>query len=283
MRGFDGMEFDVDDIFNQFFGESFGYSRRRSRRGNDLHHEVTITLEDTVEDTTKTITLHRTEQCEHCHGKGGSDVKTCHSCNGRGVRNVTHRTPFGLVQTTTTCSTCEGRGEVLDKECTACRGDGVLSVSKKLDVDIPAGVSDGTRLRLSGQGNAVRGGQTGDLYVSVHVKEHPLFDREDDDLYLDVPITFTQAVLGGEIDVPIIDGKATLKIPKGIKPGTVLRMHDKGIPHLHHIGRGDQNVRITIDVPTKLSKRQKELLEEYETLSEKPHKNLFEKIKDVFE
>ncbi|MFH1174959.1 MAG: molecular chaperone DnaJ [archaeon] len=281
-QGFDN--FDFNDVFEQFFGEDmggFGFNfSQRQRRGKDIVHDVTLDLEETVTGKKETLSIRKTEHCSHCNGEGGTGLKQCKACHGRGVRAVTHRTPFGLVQTTGTCSDCHGKGEIADEECSHCNGEGVQHTTKKIEVEIPPGVSDDTRVRLAGQGNEMRGGPAGDLYIRMHIREHPLFEREEDDVYIEAPISYYQAVMGGEIDVPTLDGKATLKIPAGTQPGTILRMRGKGIPHLHHTGRGDQNVRITINVPDKVSKKQKELLVELNKLSSE--KNIFQKIRGVF-
>ncbi len=192
-------------------------------------------------------------------------------CNGSGAERHTRRTAFGLFQSTTTCSRCRGQGEVIKHPCTECSGTGRVENTRKLEVKIPAGVDTGTNLRVSQEGEAgLRGGGKGDLYVVLHVKKHDVFKREGNDLYVDAPIPFTVAALGGEIEVPTLDGKATLKIPSGTQPGTIFRMKGKGIPALQGYGTGNQNVHVTVEVPDKLTSKQKELLEELnKTFSEK--------------
>ncbi|MBI2136265.1 molecular chaperone DnaJ [Candidatus Woesearchaeota archaeon] len=276
-----GMDF--DDIFDQILGGgNFGFggrggrrgTRESSSRGSDLRYDLEITLEDAAHGTTKTLSIPKLETCEECDGSGAkssSDVEKCSVCNGSGAERHTRRTAFGLFQSTTTCSRCRGQGEVIKHPCSECSGTGRVENTRKLEVKIPAGVDTGTNLRVSHEGEAgLRGGGKGDLYVVIHVKDHDLFKREGNDLYVDAPIPFTVAALGGEIEVPTLDGKATLKIPSGTQPGTIFRMKGKGIPALQGYGTGNENVHVTVEVPDKLSSKQKELLEELnKTFSEK--------------
>ena len=255
-QGFGGFE----DIFETFFG---GGRRRRSsvQRGADLRYDVEITLEEAAFGAKKTISVRKHETCKTCQGKGGKGTQSCSNCQGTGVQTQSRRTPFGMFQTQTTCSKCQGQGEIVKDVCEECHGKGRKLETKKLEVDIPAGVATGFRLRVANEGEAgLHGGPSGDLYLFIHEKEHKIFERDENDVVLKVPIRFAQAALGDEIEVPTLDGKAKLKIPKGTQPGTLFKMSGKGIPFLHGYGKGDQLVEITVEVPKKLSKKQEEII-----------------------
>ena len=281
-RGFDASDFGFDfsdfgsfdfgDVFDRFFGG--GTSRRRGpRQGADLRYDMEITLEDAALGTTKTIAIPKLMKCDKCHGSGAenpSDLVTCPDCHGHGRVQRTQRTPFGIFATTSTCSKCRGRGEYIRNECPLCDGTGVMKKNQRLEIKIPAGAEEGTNLRLSGEGEAgERSARAGDLYIVLHVKEHDTFEREGNDLKITVPVSFGIAALGGEIEVPTLNGEATLKIPAGTQSSTVFRMKGKGIPHLHGYGVGDQLVEVTIHVPERLTKKQKELISEFEKESGK--------------
>ncbi|MBS3176252.1 molecular chaperone DnaJ [Candidatus Woesearchaeota archaeon] len=279
--GFSGMGegFGFEDIFESFFGDVFGGGRRRGpERGGDLRFDLEITLEEAASGIMKSVVIPKLVGCDHCHGKGAeseSDIKTCATCHGRGIVQESRRTPFGIFQQTTTCKTCRGEGKSIERPCNICDGDGRVQKNKKLDINIPEGVEDGTKLRISGEGEAgERGSSPGDLYVVVHVKEHDVFEREGNDILIEVPLTFGQAALGDEVEVPTLEGKATLKIPAGTQPGTVFRMKSKGIPYLRGYGRGDEMVTVQVQIPTKLSKEQRELIEKFEGMLKKK-KNIF--------
>jgi len=273
-NGGGGFDFDIDDIFNSFFGGggSFGGSRRgranRSIRGSDLQYNMEIDLEDAAFGAEKEITIPRTATCDKCDGKGAesdSDIETCSNCNGSGTQKQARRTPFGVFQTQTTCNVCNGSGKNIIKKCSKCNGHGYISENTKLKVTIPKGAREGTNLRLSGKGDAGKNnGPSGDLYIVLHFKEHEQFERHADDIFSTIPIKFTTAALGGEIKIPTLQGKADLKIPHGTQSETVFRLRGKGIPHLRGFGSGDQLVKVTIEVPEKLSKKQKELLKEFD-------------------
>jgi molecular chaperone DnaJ len=290
-RGFEGFDFsdimsgsgfgfDFDNIFESFFG---GHrSRKRGpRRGADLRYDMEITLEEAATGVTKNIVIPRLEQCPDCHGSGAeseSDIETCPDCKGKGVMTRAQRTPFGIFSTTTTCGKCRGQGKHIKKECEECDGTGVVKKTRKLEIKLPAGAEEGTNLRVAGEGEAgEKGAAAGDLYIVMHVAEHETFERHGDDVYLKVPIPFAVAALGGEIEVPTLDGKANLKIPSGTQTNTVFRMKGKGIPYLHNHGRGNENVEVIIEVPEKLSKKQKELLREFDK-EIKTKKGFFSKI-----
>ena len=279
-----GSSFDFGDIFDQFLGGGiFGRGRRRRgpKRGADLRYDLEITLEEAATGTTKTILVPKLETCDKCKGKGAvneSDIKTCDECNGTGTVRQARRTPFGMFQTTTTCRKCGGQGIVIKEPCPLCDGNGRIEKNKKIEVNIPAGVDNGIKLRVQDEGEAGElGGQHGDLYVFIHVEEHKIFRREDNDIYLDCPISFKQAVLGDNIEVPTLDGKAELKIPSGTQTDTIFRMKNKGIPDLHGYGKGDQMVRVIVQIPTKLSKKQKDLIEQFDK-EFKNKKGFFDKM-----
>ncbi len=265
------------DIFDQLFGGSGGGRRQsRARRGNDLGYELTITLEDVAKGLKQSLNLNKLEHCDECSGKGAHSFESCQHCKGSGQIKRTQRTPFGVFQQNTVCPYCRGRGEQPKEECKTCEGLGSVKKKKELEVSIPAGIEDGMRLRVRGEGEVgAMGGPSGDLYVIVHVKSHNYFEREENDLHLTVPISFTQAALGDDIEVPLIDGKATLTIPSGTQTETILRMRGKGLPSLNG-GNGDQMVKVHVEIPKKLSKKQKELIEQLG--EKKPSKSFFDKI-----
>jgi molecular chaperone DnaJ len=288
--GFSGFDFSgmgFDDIFDSFFGGGGGRRRRGGpRRGNDLEYRMDITLEDAAFGTKKTIVIPRLEACGNCKGSGAknaSDVVTCTDCNGQGMRVVQRRTPFGVFQSQTPCRKCSASGKMIKELCEHCDGEGRVRKSRKVEVDIPKGVQSGNRLRLSGEGEAgEKGGRTGDLYVYVVVQDHDLFVRDGNDLYVDVQLPFVTAALGGEITVATLDAEAVIKIPAGTQTSTLFRLREKGMPHLRGSASGDLKVRVHIAVPKKLSKKQKELLSEFDK-DYKRKKGVVEKIKEAFE
>ncbi|HLD87379.1 MAG TPA: molecular chaperone DnaJ [Candidatus Nanoarchaeia archaeon] len=279
-----GFGFNFDEIFDTFFGGAgFGRSRRRQQRqGYDLRYDIEITLEEAALGISKEISIPRLEQCESCEGSGAatpSSIETCPQCNGKGMTAQTQRTPFGIFQTQSACRKCAGEGRVITEECESCDGTGVVKKTRKIEVKIPKGAENGTNLRVRGGGEAgERGVPAGDLYIVVHVKKHKVFEREGDDLHLKVPLPFSIAALGGKIDIPTLDGKAELEVPAGSQSNTVFRLKGKGIPHLDGEGKGDLYAEAIISVPQKLSKRQRELLREFETESDK--KGFFKEIFD---
>ena len=277
MGGFDfsdfmGGSFDFGDIFDQVFGGGgtgfFGRRKRGPARGSDLRYDMEVTLEDVAFGTSRNIVIPRMEKCERCDGTGAqaqSDIENCGVCNGTGVEKKTQRTPFGLFQSTTTCSRCGGEGKIIKDPCAVCDGNGRVKKTRKLEIKIPAGAETGTKLRISGEGEAgEKGAGSGDLYVVLFVEEHDTFERDGNDLYIEVPVSFAIAALGGETEVPTLKGKAKLKIPAGTQSNTVFRMKGKGIPSLRGYGTGSQNVKVNVEVPKKLSKKQKDLLKEFE-------------------
>ncbi len=274
MSDFGGFGFDIDDMVERIFG---GYSSRartrRRQRGSDLRYDLEIELEDAAFGATKTINIPRLEECDKCNGTGAekaSDIINCDECNGRGVSTKTQRTPFGLFSTTTTCRKCRGEGKYIKNECAECDGRGVVRKTRKIEVKIPAGATDGTNLRIQGEGEAdEKGISAGDLYIVIHIKPHKIFERHVNDIYIKIPIPFTIAALGGSIEVPTLKGKANLKIPAGTQSNTVFRMRGQGIPALHSHHFGDENIEVYLTVPEKLTKKQKQLIEEFEKESGK--------------
>jgi molecular chaperone DnaJ len=290
--GFDGAGFpDISEIFGEFFGFGDvigGSGRRRSRiqRGADLREDLTLEFEEAAFGVEKNVTVRRHEACEDCHGSGaapGKGATTCRACNGRGQV----RYQQGFFSIARTCPTCQGTGNVITDPCPKCKGEGRLLRHRSVDAKIPAGVEDGTRIRFTGGGEAGPfGGPAGDLYVVLHVKEHPFFEREGNDLHCTVPLSVTQAAMGTEIQVPTLEGEHTLKIPEGTQPGTTFRIRNKGVPVLNGHGKGDLYVDVRVQIPSKLSKRQKELLQELETTAKVDNqpmmRTLLGKVKDMF-
>jgi molecular chaperone DnaJ len=252
-----------EDIFDNFFG---GGRRSRAARGEDLQYELKITLEDAASGVETKIRVPRLEPCETCSGSGtepGTRATTCETCRGRGEVRASH----GFLTVARTCPRCQGTGEQRTP-CHACRGEGRQRAERVLQVKIPAGVDDGMHLRLSGEGSfGMGGGPAGDLYVLIRVAEHEVFTRNGDDLFADLPVTFPQLALGVELDVPVLGGTATLDIKPGTQPHQVLRLKGKGMPRLRERGHGDACYRLTLEVPQKLTAKQREALEAFETAS----------------
>lgn len=292
-QGFDPTVFqDFSDIFGEFFGfgDLFGGGRggrrTRAQRGADLREDITLEFEEAVFGVEKQITYRKQENCEVCGGSGsagGKDPISCRTCGGRGQV----RYEQGFFSIARTCPNCQGTGSVISDPCAKCKGEGRVLQSKTIDAKVPAGVEDGTRIRFSGVGEAgIHGGPSGDLYVVLHVKEHPFFQRQGTDLYCIVPISVTQAALGAEIQVPTLDGEHTLKIPEGTQSGTILKLRNKGVPVLNGHGKGDLFIEVRLQTPTKLTKRQRELLQELQGITQvenKPQRHtLLGKMKDMF-
>ena len=292
--GFDASGFqDLSDIFGEFFGfgDAFGGGgggRRRSRvqRGADLREDLSLEFEQAFFGTETKVAVRRHEACEECRGAGSAPGKgptTCKSCAGRGQV----RYQQGFFSIARTCPACQGAGSVITDPCAKCKGEGRVLRQRTVDAKVPAGVEDGTRIRFSGAGEIGQfGGPAGDLYVVLHVKEHPFFIREGNDLHCVVPISVTQSAMGAEIRVPTMEGEHTLKVSDGTQPGTIFRIRNKGVPVLNGHGKGDLFVELRVQIPTKLSKRQKELLQELETTAKVENqpmlRSLLGKMKDVF-
>lgn len=292
-----GMEgFDFDSIFDSFFGGGssgmFGGSRRsraREHRGEDLRYDLEIELEDSAFGSQKEIVIPKLETCTKCSGQGSkdkNDIKICDTCKGSGYVQETRRVPFGVFSTTAECHSCHGNGKTIKNKCIKCEGTGRIEGTKRLKIEIPSGIEDGTRMRLSGEGQAgERNASPGDLYLVIHINEHRTFTRKGENLHIDVPISFTTAALGGEIEVPTLEGKASLKIPDGTQSHTTFRMKGRGMPRLHGYGTGDELVTVKVVIPETLSKKEKTILEELKKeMGEevKPPKSFFKKIKDAF-
>lgn len=263
MGGFSSM----DDLLRQAFGGEFGMggeSPRARTQPSHIRADVELTFEEAAFGTKKNVSVTHLEACDTCNGTGSKDGKrqTCSTCKGRGIEVQTRRTAFGMFQTQTMCSRCGGTGEMISDPCSVCKGKGSLKKSKEIEVSIPAGVDTGNHLRVPKQGNFSNGKQ-GDLYVVLHVRAHKVFKRDGPDVYVEYPLSYYDAVLGGDIEVPLIDGKtATLHVPTGTKPGTVFRLENKGIKMLNENAHGDQFIKVEIEVPQKLSAEEKALLEE---------------------
>jgi molecular chaperone DnaJ len=251
-------------IFDSIFGGSQG---RGEERGGDLQAEIEIEFEDAVKGVEKEIKLPLTEACEKCKGSGAEneDFETCEECKGNGQVRVNRRTMFGVFSSISECERCEGNGRVIKTKCDECRGAGVITDQKKIRVSIPAGIDDGNQIRLTGKGNVNRRGRNaGDLYILVRVREHEKFVRDGFDVHLDIPISFYLASAGGEIEVPTLNGKAKLKIPSGTVSETQFRLKEKGVKYLNNNGKGDQYVKVGIEVPKKLNSKQKKILKDFD-------------------
>lgn len=282
---------DFSDILGDFFGfgDLFGSgSRRRNRpqRGEDVRYDLEIDFRDAMNGMTAEIQVPVLKTCSRCEGRGaepGTGASTCPTCRGRG--EVLYQQSFLSIRRT--CSTCNGSGQVVRHPCSACHGRGVRQDQSKLKIEIPPGVDTGQRLRVAQKGQpGVNGGPPGDLYVVLKVREHPFFDRQENDLHCTIPINVAQAALGAEIEVPTLDGVETLKIPEGTQTGAQFRLRNQGVPYLSGRGRGDLFVHIEVKIPTKLSREQRKLFEQLrETLpadNQPAEKGLFEKVKDYF-
>ena len=285
---------DIGDIFNSFFGGGFSSSSRSNtnapRRGQDISSDITINFMDACFGKEVEVSINRMEKCPDCGGSGaaaGTSAETCPDCHGSGQVKVTQRTPFGMISSAKPCTRCGGKGKVINNPCSKCHGNGRISVPKKIKVTVPAGIDDGQTLQVSGQGHAgVNGGPSGDLHVNVTVRPDPIFERDGYDIHTDIPITYTQAVLGDEITVPTIDGKVKYTVPEGTQNGTTFRFKGKGVKKINRSDRGDQYVHVTIEVPKNLSKKQKDLLREFEeSLTDENYnkrKHFFDRLKEMF-
>ncbi len=290
--GFNGAGFDFGDIFSDIFGGGFGGfgggSRRNGpRRGADVRQAVDISFEEAAFGCKKKINITKQEKCDTCGGSGaapGTSAETCRRCNGTGQIQTQQRTMLGYMTNVSTCPECHGSGKIIKTPCRDCRGTGKVRKSKTIEIDIPAGIDDGQTMQLSGQGEAgERGGPNGDLLVTIRVRRHPLFRRQDNDVYITMPITIVQAALGATVKVPTLDGTVEYDIPEGTQPGTRFRLRGKGIPFLRGRGRGDQYVTVDVEIPKNLSMKQKELLREFDDdRFYKKKKSFMDKVKDLF-
>lgn len=287
---------DIGDIFESFFGGGFGFggsTRARNPsgpiKGGDVRAGIPLSFMEAVRGCKKTVTVSRLEHCGECGGSGakkGTAPQTCSDCGGTGQQRVQQRTPFGTVQSTRTCARCGGKGTVIAEPCSSCTGKGRVRRSKTVEVTVPAGIDDGQSFVLRGEGDqGLNNGPSGDCVVTVSVRPDPLFERDGFDIWCEIPITYLQATLGDEITVPTVDGKVKYTVPEGTQPGTVFRLRNKGVPYVNGRGRGEQYVRVVLEVPKGLTTKQKEALEKFDSLmtdkNYEKRKNFFEKIKDA--
>ncbi len=284
---YNGFEFDLGDVFSDLFG---GGRKKRNEHGVDLEMTLEIDFMESITGVEKTVTIEKRSACPICDGSGaeaGSKVVTCPKCHGQGQIISRERTFMGTFQRAEVCDRCGGSGKSAEKECKECRGLGVKQMSKAVKVKIPAGIEDGQRLKLTGEGEAgYRGSRSGDLYIVVNILPHPRFKRDGYDIYTEVPVSFYQASLGAKVEIDTVDGKVILKIPAGVQSGKVLRLKGKGVPHMDDHGRGDHLVIVRVVTPQKLTRKEKELLRQL--AAEKGEavdvdESLWRKIKDSFE
>ena len=276
-----------DDLFGDFMGQRGGGGRQRATRGADLRYNMRITLEEAFAGAQKTINVPGSTACDACDGtgaEGGGEPTTCPTCSGMGKV----RAQQGFFTVERTCPTCSGMGQIIKNPCKSCNGQGRIHTERSLSVNIPAGVETGTRIRLSGEGEAgMRGGPQGDLYIFIEVAKHELFEREDMNLFCRVPVSMTAAALGGDIEVPTIDGgRSRVKIPSGSQSGRQMRLRGKGMPALRGGGSGDMFIELAVETPVNLTSRQKELLQEFDELSEDNNpamKNFFSSVKSFWD
>lgn len=295
---------DLGDIFNMFFGGGGGAGAQANspRQGADLRYDLTLSFEDAVFGCKKTITVDRWVTCSTCGGSGakpGTSAETCSRCHGTGRVTSMQQTPFGRMQTQTTCPECGGRGKVIKEKCPDCGGTGRKRESKTLEVNVPAGVDNGTRLRMAGEGEAgENGGPSGDLYIYIRVRPHEIFTRDDTDIYMEQKINVAQAALGDEIEVPTLEGRIKFTIPAGVQSGARFRLKGKGVKGMRSYGKGDQYVTVIVETPKNLTDEQRQLFEKLadslerfdgqsakdarRTEKKKEDKGFFDKMKDLF-
>lgn len=265
-----GFDFDLGDIFSNIFGGGFGgggsANPNAPQRGSDTQTSVTISFEEAAKGCEREVESNRIEVCDECHGSGaaaGTSPKTCPECNGRGQVTTSQRTPFGMFQTQKACSRCGGKGTIIDNPCKKCRGAGRVRRPAKITVKIPAGIDDRQIINARGQGNkGINGGPAGDLRVAVNVRPHPIFERDGYNVWVEMHVSYAAAALGCELQVPTLDGKVKYNIPAGTQSGDVFKLKGRGIQSLNNRGRGDQLVRVVVDVPRTLNAEQKRLLME---------------------
>ena len=269
--GFDG-DIDLGDIFSSFFGGGFGTSSRNPNapsRGRDIQASVTLTFEEAAKGCKKTIEVMRVMDCSECGGTGaakGTSPTVCPECHGSGVQTVSQRTPLGVMSTQRTCSRCGGKGKIINTPCHKCNGKGKVRTRKKIEVNIPAGIDNNQIVNVRGFGNAgSNGGPSGDLKVIISIIKHPYFNRDGYDVWVDKHISIVEATLGAEVNVPTLDGDTKLNIPAGTQPGEIFTLKgNKGITRLNGMGKGDEHVRVIVDIPKNISNEQKELLKEFD-------------------
>jgi len=268
--GFGGIDFDIGDIFGSIFGGGRGTSaqnRNAPRKGERVRAHLTLTFEEAAFGCDKDVAVQRIESCDECNGSGckkGTTAEKCPDCGGTGVVTTQQRTPFGVMQSQSDCPKCKGRGKIIHQPCSKCKGLGMVRRNRTIKVNIPAGIDNGQTISMRGQGSAgLNGGDAGDLFVTVTIAPHEMFEREGTAVILNMPVSFVQAALGAEIEVPTLDGKVKYSIPSGTQTGTVFRLKNKGIQNLRGSGRGDQYVTVTVAVPTSLNSEQKDLLRKF--------------------
>lgn len=288
-----GYDFDiggVGDLFEMFFGGGTRRKRSGPQRGADREVQIAIEFEDAAFGVEKEMQIPRIEDCDVCGGTGaepGTSIKSCPTCDGKGQVRQVQSTPFGRFETVKTCYKCGGTGKTIDKPCKTCTGTGKVKRTRKVTLKVPAGVDNGSKLRMNGEGEpGTLGGPPGDLYVYIQIKPHKIFERRGVDIYCEVPVTFVQAACGAEIEVPGLDGNAKITVTEGTQTGASFTLKGKGIPHLRGHRRGDQIVFVKVVTPTKINDKQKELLrkfaEEEEKRQESSKKKIFDKVKDAF-
>lgn len=286
-------DFDLGSIFDSFFGGGMGGGQtRRSgpRKGESIRASVTLTFEEAAFGCQKQITVNRVETCPDCGGSGakaGTSAETCPDCHGTGQIKTTQRTILGMMSTSSPCSRCRGTGKIIKDPCPSCRGAGSLRKQRMITVQIPAGIDHGQTISVRGEGNAGQnGGPAGDIFVTVNVTPHEIFKRRGQDVTVELPVTFVQAALGAELEAPSIDGKISYNMPEGTQPDTVFRIRGKGIPNLNGRGRGDQFIKVKIEIPRNLTREQKDILRQFEETAGDAQfgekKGFFEKMKDLF-
>ncbi len=281
---------DLGSIFSDFFGGGASTSQRRNAptRGESVRTSVVISFEEAAFGCKKEVSVSRVETCSECGGSGaekGSDIETCSNCKGRGTINTVRQTVFGAMQQSSTCPSCNGKGKTIKNPCQTCKGKGKVRKNKKISVNIPAGIDNGQTISLSGQGNAgSNGGPSGDLLVTVSVRPHAIFEREGSSVYCEIPVTFVQAALGAELEVPTLDGKVKYNMPEGTQTGTVFRLRGKGMPVINSKSRGDQYVTVVVETPRNLTSEQKDLMRKLgESMGDESYakrKSFFDKIKE---
>jgi molecular chaperone DnaJ len=280
-----------DVFFNGFGGFGQQQQRRGPQRGADIRMDLELSFEEAAFGVEKELRINRWEECEACGGSGaapGTKPVVCPRCKGTGQVRISQSIGFGRFETIQTCDQCRGEGRVIEKPCPTCQGRGKEKKLRQVKLNVPAGVDNGSTLRLGREGEpGVRGGPPGDLYVSLHVRPHKIFTRQGNDVFCEIPISFIQATLGDEIEVPTLDGRTRLKIPEATQPGAVFHLRGKGIPHLQGHGRGDQVIRVNVMIPSRLTDKQKDLLREFGELERDDQyhirgKGFFEKMKDAF-
>ncbi|NLO82896.1 MAG: molecular chaperone DnaJ [Clostridiales bacterium] len=296
-QGFGGFDFSgIDDIFDMFFGGAgFGtgsrYRRNAPVRGADIRYDLDISFEEAAFGTKKEIEVVRMEPCPDCEGTGaksGTQPVTCPVCNGEGEISYSQNTAFGRFVNVRTCDRCNGEGTIIEEPCRRCHGRKKVRRARRISINIPAGIDNGQAITLRGEGEpGERGGSPGDLYVYVSVRPHKIFKRRGYDIYCDIPITFGQAALGAELQIPTLEGNVKYSIPEGTQTGTVFRLRNKGIPHLRSNQRGDLYVKVNIQVPKRLNEKQKELIRQFEEATKDlqygdEKKSFFDKMKDAF-